>query len=76
MAETGRLAPPTGNETPEELALRAKVGVPTEDAKKADMGKRFLWLPMKFGIPVAIIGAAAIGYGIYRLVKHYKKKGA
>lgn len=35
--------------------------------------KRFLWMPMKYGIPVAIIGAAAIGYGIYRLVKHYKK---
>lgn len=35
--------------------------------------KKFLWMPMKWGIPVAIIGAAAIGYGIYRLVKHYKK---
>lgn len=36
--------------------------------------KKFLWMPMKWGIPVAIVGVAALSYGVYRVYKHYKKK--
>lgn len=36
-------------------------------------GQKFLWMPIKWGIPVAIVGIAALSYGVYRVIKHYKK---
>lgn len=46
---------------------------PVPPAPEDNTEKKFLWMPIKWGIPVAIVGVAAISYGVYRIIKHYKK---
>ncbi len=55
---------------------KVKESIQNQSAPSAGGEKTFLWMPAKYGIPVAIVGTLAVIYGISKAVKWYKARNA